>query len=421
MRTQFRGADEGGFSLMEVVVAMAVFAIFCAASVGLLVRSTGATRGNIQRTAASNLLTEQIQIARSMTALTIPTGVTVRTEAVSNTTYTITQTAKFLSADSTSSVCDGSGASLAYKLVTVVVTWPEMGSIKPVTGNTLKAVGIGTDGLNTTGALALGITGSDGTSESDITVTLNNGTTAITGDDGCALFVGLPVGVYSATINQSGYVGSANVQAVNKTGFGVVAGALTRGNISYDKARSFILNAGGAAGAIIPAGLSVRISGGAITTPTVFPACSGAPVSACATGPITGTNGLAKQFFPAIYTVKFGTCVESGDESEVSADLTAESSEGSTVTVPMGTVAVNVTKILGGASIAGKTITARHVTGCTETFTTPSVAGGTTFKLPYGSWTISTPTTSSGTTLLSVGVTLRGATPTAVVPLVVTS
>ena len=413
--------DDSGFSLMEVVVAMAVFAIFCTATMGLLIRSSDATRGNLQRTAASNLLTEQIQLARGMTALTIPTGVTTRTQAVSNTTYTITQTSKFLSADSTSSVCDGSGAALAYKLVTVAVTWPDMGNIKPVTGNTLKAVGIGTDGLNATGALAIGIGGAAGPNQSGVTVTLSSGQTTTTGDDGCALFVGLPVGVYSAVVNAAGYVGSANTQLVTKTGFGVVAGALTRGNIAYDTARSFVLAAGGLAGAVVPAGLALQISGGQVTAPTVFPVCLATPVAACANGPTTGANGLAKEFFPGIYTVKFGTCTES-TPSQIISDLTLDSTEGSTVTVPMGTATINVIKTIGGASLAGKTITATHASGCTETFTTPSVTGGTKLMLPYGNWTISTPSTSVPTsTPVSLSITLSPTFPTATVPLLVTS
>ena len=115
---------DAGFTLTELVMAMAVFAVFCSASLGLLVRTGSATRENLQRTAAANLASEQIQIARSLSAIDIPLGTITRTRQVSGTTYTIAQSSRFLSADATTSVCTGTATVLAYKLVSVKVSWP---------------------------------------------------------------------------------------------------------------------------------------------------------------------------------------------------------------------------------------------------------------------------------------------------------
>ncbi len=389
--------DDAGFTLIEVVVAMVIFTIFCAASLGLLVRSTEVTRGNLQRSAASNLATEQIQLARS--ANTIDIVNLTRTQKVANTTFTIAQTTKYLSSDSTSTVCDGSSAALAYKLVTVTVTWPNMGSISPIRADTLKAMGVGSDGLGTTGALAVGINDADGLSLAGTTVNLSNGATTTTGDDGCALFVGLAAGTYTATLNTPGYVGLTNTQSTTKSGLGVTAGTLTRTNISYDSVRAIGVTVNSpVTGGIVPATLPLRLST-SLLTETTFPVCpaTGSPTSACATAPTTTTDGLAKELFPAVYAVKLGSCAEAVP-SQTSVDLRPDAANGAIAAVPLGAVTVKValsaTPTIG---IIGRTVTFTHAvqsgTGCTagETYSMPTVGAGSSMLLPYGTWVVSVP------------------------------
>jgi prepilin-type N-terminal cleavage/methylation domain-containing protein len=427
-----RAGDDSGFSMMEVIIAMVIFTVFCGISLALLTQTTDVTRGNLQRTAAANLAAEQIQLARSSSALSI-TNLT-RDQTVANTLYTITQTTRFLASDSTTSVCEGASAALAYKLVTVSVKWPGMGSIEPVRADTLKAVGIGSDGLGTNGALALGIAGGTGAPISGMTVTLNNGSTAETEDDGCALFVGLPAGSYTATLNDAGYVGSANTQSVVKSGLGVTAGTLTRTTISYDTARNISVQINAPiAGAMVPATLPMRFSTTTLME-TAFPACpaTGTPVQACGTVPTSTADGLAKQLFPAQYSVKLGTCTEpvANQLSSTSVDLRPAASSGSTVIVPLGGVTVRVERTATpGVGIVGRTITFSHViqsgSGCStaENYTMSSVAAGSTILLPYGQWRVSTTSLSGTSPVYSVPdpVTLSSAARLSTITLKVTS
>jgi prepilin-type N-terminal cleavage/methylation domain-containing protein len=388
--------DDAGFTLLEVVIAMVIFTVFCAASLGLLVRTSDVTKGNLQRSAAANLAAEQIQVARSQPALSI--DALTRTQKVANTTYTITQTVKYLSSDSATSVCDGASAQLAYKLVTVKVTWPTMGSIQPVRTDTLKAVGVGSDGLGTTGALAIGVNGADGTATSGQTVGLSDGSSATTGDDGCAVFVGLTAGTYTATLNTAGYVGLTNEQTTTKTSIGVSAGTVTRTGLSYDTARGLLMAIDSpVSGGIVPSNLPLRLSTSALA-PTSFAACpaTGTPVAACASAPTSTANGVAKELYPAVYTVKLGTCTES-TPSQTSTDLRPSTADGSTATVPLGAVTVKVALAATPAvGIVGRSITLIHASqasGCTsgETYSMTSTANGSTLLVPYGTWTVKIP------------------------------
>ena len=109
--------------------------------------------------------------------------------------------------------------------------------------------------------------------------------------------------------------------------------------------------------------------------------------------------------FPEVYAVKVGACTET-TPSQTTVDLRPAAADGSTVTLPVGTVTIEVKDGLG-ASLAGRTVTATHASGCTETYTLPSsTAGGSGLVLPYGTWTLSTPIVPASATMSSAVVTV---------------
>lgn len=410
-----RGDD--GFSMMEVIVAMVVFTVMATAALGLLLDTTDVARDNLRRTAAANLLTKQIEQARGQSAKDITDGRVERTETVGGTTYTIVQTANYVPADSGVSICAGTGNTLSYKLVTVRVTWPEMGSIKPVRGDTLRALGVGEDGLDSTkGTLAVSVTGATGAAQEGITVTLSNGSTSasrVTGQDGCAVFTGLAEGSWSATVDQVGYTGAQNTQAVTAS-LGVVANQVRRGTISYDTRRdvnAVLTTPAGAAlptGTVIPAGLPLRV-GGSYVTESTPPSCTATAIvtTACS----TGIPGTIRALFPEVYAVKAGSCTET-TPSSVSVDLRPQSANGTTVNVPMAHPLIRVRVNGNSTYITNRPVTATHAaqsgSGCTagETYTLPAAAnGGTRLALPYGTWTLSTPRTAGSSTLVTTTIT----------------
>ena len=269
---------DGGFTLMEVIVAMTLFTALVSAALGVLLRTTHAVGGNTRRVTAASLVNRQIESVRSMRAIDIPDGGSIRTETVGGTTYTIRQTASYVPNEATTSVCTATGNVLAYKLITVKVTWPNMGSIKPVRADTLRSVGLGANGLDATkGTVALTVVDAAGAPATGTVVTLSPGGSSVnTGDDGCAVFVGLNPGNYTASMDTAGHVGVANTRLVTMSGIGVTAGQVTRGELVYDTERRVELLPGGPEGYLLPAGVQVLLRD-AYVQAGVLPPCSGTP------------------------------------------------------------------------------------------------------------------------------------------------
>ena len=396
-----RRTDDQGFSMVEVIIAMVVFAVMVSAALGIIVQTFDVTRDNANRVAAANLATKQIESARSQLAINIADGASSRTEIVAGTAYTITQNANYVVSGSDSSLCDNTGGQLAYKLVTVTVTWPNMGSIQPVRSDTVKALGVGDEGLDEAlGAVAIGVSGRTGDPVAGVTVTLMpGGLTRTTGVDGCAVFVNLPVATggsdFTASVNQFGYVSPQNNQ-YQQVVVGAVAGEVKGADLRYDSQRSLTVDVVAPPGYTVPAaGFPVGIRSSDIDAGTILPSCAVVTDAGCA----TAAPGAAQHLFPAIYDVWAGDCPSPrpiGSTGNV--DLTA--ADGAVV-VPVEGALVKVVDSFG-APVAGYTVTATPdpVGGCTSatTYNLPATGvDGSKGALPAGEWTI-TVTSPGGTT-----------------------
>lgn len=403
---------EAGFTLAEVLVAMSVFAVLVTIVVGLVVRTAAVASSNDRRVVAAALADRQIESARAQSAVALVDGLTTRTETVGGVTYTVRQTATYVPSESATSVCSGTGATLAYKLVTVTVTWSGMGRVKPVRADTLRAVGLGTEGLDQTrGSVAVSVVGAAGADQPDVVVTLGpTGATATTGDDGCAVFTGLAPGTYTATAGAAGWVGTANTRAATVTSLGVTAGGLARGTLLYDTERAVSLTLEGPAGSsghVVPTGLRTVVRNSYLAA-APLPVC-GAPGTGCA----TGLPGESRALFPDVYDVWAGTCADAATAAGVPAvvDLTAASAA---AVLPAGAALVDV-RDATGTSLTGRTVTAVHAADppgagprCVagESYPLPpTAAGGTGVLLPPGTWTFSTPGAAAVTRTLTTAAT----------------
>ncbi|MFZ0158441.1 MAG: prepilin-type N-terminal cleavage/methylation domain-containing protein [Kineosporiaceae bacterium] len=388
-----RGSSrDSGFTLVEVVIAMATFAVLVAFTLALVLRVNQTARQNDLRVAAASLANRQVEAVRGLDLSAIPDGLQTSTATVGSTTYTVRQTARLVAANATASLCGSASSTLAYKLVTVTVSWPNMGSVPAVRADTLKVVGTGALS-QAMGTLAVNVASANGAPRADVTVTLSpGGASVVTGDDGCAVFSQVAPGGYTATANTPGYVGASNSQIESVSAIGITAGQVAHADLLYDAATDVVVQPPQITGYSAPSGVPLMIRSTYVTD---------AQLPGCGTGIacITGFPGQVRSLFPTMYTLWAGNCHDAKTAaSAASADLTSATARGSTVTVPMGQVRITV--MHDGTPRAGRTLTASHAAEPAATTPPPlcstgasyalpvSQASGVGVLLPYGTWTL---------------------------------
>lgn len=387
--------DEG-FSLVETVVAMLLFAVVAAVSAGLLGNIMGVTRNNTQRVTAANLAAQYIEEVRGQRAVDIPDGGTPLPEVfAAGTRYTIQRTANYVQSTDATSLCASTGAKLAYKLVTVTVTWPDMGSTKPVRSDTLKALGVGADGLNAArGLAAVQLLDEGGKPVPGVSVVLNpTGSLVQTGIDGCAVFPNLdPALTYTAQVDQAGYTGLRGEQLLKTGAITVKAAEVTRSSLKYDKAGLLRVTFSHPAGYTPPSALGVTLSNSAWTEgKNSFAECVGTAQQGC----VSGTPRTASRLFPGSYGAWAGACAP----QPVSVSATrVNAGQAADVTVPLAPLVVdlqdNTGKALPGATLH---VLAKSATPCPDKGMAASDAAGIVqTSLPSGSWILSLTPDGSG-------------------------
>jgi len=242
-RRQSRVADDG-FTLIEVMVALAILVVvatLAATTLLSVLRSTGNDRA---RVAAANLAAREIETVRSafesplqgpqslplgqvINAAPLPGAAAGSPLVVDNRAYTVTRTTQWQTQDASTGPCDGgSSGQLAYLRVGVKVTWADIGSTTPVTSATLLTPPLGT--YNTgSGHIKAKVTDQNSAPAPGTTVTVANSSggavgSQLTAADGCAFFAFLAPGTYTVTASRAGYV-DLNWQATPSQSITVVA------------------------------------------------------------------------------------------------------------------------------------------------------------------------------------------------------
>jgi prepilin-type N-terminal cleavage/methylation domain-containing protein len=215
-------SPDGGFTLVEVVVGMVLFAVLLIAGLGLVVQSSKVAAANVRRTTAANLLTAQLEAARAARAEDVPEGVQDAAAPVGGTTYAVHREVTYASQSQTTTLCQSAGDDIVFKLVDVTITWPAMQGVAPVRGSTLLAVGVGRDGSSASrGILVVTVTDAAGHPASGAQVTVGN-LSHLTDVTGCIIFPDLPPGSYSGAAlgadgsdaeGQTGVVPATNLPA----------------------------------------------------------------------------------------------------------------------------------------------------------------------------------------------------------------
>ncbi|WP_345761940.1 prepilin-type N-terminal cleavage/methylation domain-containing protein [Diaminobutyricibacter sp. McL0608] len=432
-RLQRGAAGDTGMTLIEVLVAMMVFAIIAMAVAYSLTLTLVMTRDSRAREVAANLAAQQIDVVRSLqNVFSVNNGST--TQTVDGITYTVTQTTDWVSNTGTVATCGSTGSLLQNKLVNVSVKWSGMDVATPaVQANTLLAPS-GPLNDQSSGTILVRVSGSTNISQPSIAVAAGpdssvpgNTATAVnpaptaTDSDGCSYILKVVPGSYKITIGTSGdgMINEKQQTTPSKT-VPIAAGNSVLQSFTYDKAGSitstFASNSG-TSGILFPSNMyasfvstggdpysaPVTVASKKATT-SLFPFPSGYQVFAGTY--VAGTPGTA----PTCLSVDPGAWTTPNASGHVGArgnfSATKPGGPAGTASVPMGVFTVK-------APTTGRFLTAISATagatvgdpGCATpmayTFTTKTTGADMNLALPYGSWTLYWATTSTTTPPLS--------------------
>lgn len=406
-------SSDAGFGMIELIVSMVVFTIIATAVAYGIQSATNATRQDRNRIQAASLASRELEMVRQEfqdvnidgPALIGDAGTVSNPHplkgqpagsplSIDGLPFTVTRSANWLPAGVGASACDG-GSAVTYPIlaVNVKVTWPQMGSTKPVESNTIltprKQQVSGNDAY-----AAVKVVAANGAGVADMPVTITDGTTTVTqttADDGCATFqvtgTASPM-AWTATASKTGYV--SNTYTATATGsLSIKAGTLSRTALAYDRAVSLTVQQTVAPGYALPAQKSpVTIYSPDIVGGTKsFP---GAGASTTITGLWPSTSG---------YISWPGGCKQSDPASAgTSRQPAVKIAAGGAGTATHSLTAVRVT-VANSAStpIAGAPVkaipTVTNEAPCSQTYNpvqlgTTDASGQLMTSLPAGNWTV---------------------------------
>ena len=317
--------DESGVTLIEVVIAAVLLAVLASAVLTILLKTQSAAIGNRGRIAAANLAAREIEMVKGdfAQAPTAPVaiadagvvtnphpldgGVAGQPLVLDGTPYTVVRSASWNATGTGQTACEG-GMLVAQPTlgVTVSVTWPNMGTIKPVVSSALFAPEKGNGVPTTASFVAVSVTDSRGAANPGRDVRVANGAdvhTGLTDASGCAVIQVNPASTgteYTVSLGDAGYVDiSGNTNPSNVTGL------VTQGQLNgpvpfaYDLAGQVRLTL------IDPSGGSLtdaQVTGSQVTL-VAGESSGGSPSTA---HPVTGVVTTITGLWPTDYGAYFG-------------------------------------------------------------------------------------------------------------------
>lgn len=395
-------SDEGGFTLVEVVVAMLIFAMISTGFLYVLTSGLSMSRDTRARVVAANLASQQIDLERARASV-FEVKNSTRTVMLNGDTFHVKVKAAWSFNSGASATCQAGTAagSISYREISVEVTWDNMGSSAPVFSDSAMTprTKINDPAL---GTVLVGVIDAAGAGVEDATVTLDPaGAAAVkTDSEGCAYLLKVPPGSYKVTVSKAGFVSELHVSTPSLP-VEVSAGGSSQLSFAYDKATRFTTSYGTAG--TLPTNLTTSL------------------ISSYGTAQNTATSAANPRSIDAYpissgYSILAGTYAEtpeSPDTSCLAPDPGAWPADGERVgtrpapvaglpgatvaaTVPMGTVK------LSSPNGSGAYVTAVYVgggpgdPGCAAAITTPALqtyrfgsvlpAGTATLALPFGTW-----------------------------------
>lgn len=430
---------DSGFSLVEVMVAMVIFAIISTGVLYSMLSVMQVTRDSRARQVATNLAAQEIDLARDTGDLfaLLPFGDGEADPAkvieLNGDTFTVSRSTNWISSPDADLQCGSGGGALRYKRVNVSVEWDGMrtGS-DPVRADTvidpknrINDPSLGTilvSVLNAagTGAIGIDVTAAPG-SPANGAMALS-ATPADTDAQGCSYILRVTPGNYNVSVSKAGsYVDNFQANVATKS-TSVAAGTASTVQFNYDLAATYTVTYA-PSGVFIPNNLDTTVISPTYDQNTLT-ASTNALVKTHNLFPWpSGYQFIAGEYLPATTETSLG-CVAPDPESwPTSADgrtglrapfVGVASGESGAAAAPMARA--QITGSFGSnrylkAVSQDSDPTGIGSPGCqtpmTYTFgqVLTSSSGTTTIALPYGSWKLYYGNSSTQNTQITSGVT----------------
>ncbi|GAB3121837.1 prepilin-type N-terminal cleavage/methylation domain-containing protein [Glaciibacter psychrotolerans] len=405
-RLDVTSAREAGLSLVEVIVAMMVFAILSIGVIFSLMTMLTQTVDSRAREVAANLAAQEIDSARSASDLFALLDADLAPVTVNGQTFAVHRSTQWVSDPTQDVACGAAKGALQYKRVNVTVRWSGMRGDTPVRADTLLAPKSRISD-ETQGVILVSVSNELGEGVEGVTITISPSITpapSATDAQGCSYLLKVPPAAYTITVKKPGYVD--NMQKVApSTPLTIAAGASLSAKFTMDKLLPLNLayaSEFAAVGVKIPTKMSTSL-----LHSTDVPLDSVAPAAALSRSvslyPFRDGYAAVAGNYLAKNDVTPGCLSPNPVEWPAGADETglpiaAQAPQaivpavGATAQVPMGVVAVarsGTETVVTAVSVAAPAGTADP--GCaqlTMTYTFGAVLAATpvTLALPFGSW-----------------------------------
>ncbi|WAC66371.1 carboxypeptidase regulatory-like domain-containing protein [Agrococcus sp. SL85] len=393
-------AGDRGMTLVEVMVAMFVFAIIATAVLASLVQVLATNRESRAQHVAASLAASEIELAHDTADLFTLLDAT-RTVTVGGVPYTIARTTAWVSASGAAAACGAGGGSLRYKRVHVTVTWPNMPeSALPVRADTVVNPA---EHINdpAKGTVLVSIIDSVGVGVPSATVSLtatSGGATIApvsTDSQGCAYFLQVPPGIYDVSVAKLGHTGILEATPRQRD-VSVQASSSTSVSLQYDLATTLRLTfAPGTSAPRLPTGMPLSLV-------TTYGVRSSTLPSTTRTQDVTAHPRVN-------YRVLAGSVLQANGQECAAVDPTAwpaglvgleQLAEGAATDVAGDPGRVATADVRMGLITIPTSVTNLRATSVPGRLGDPtcsghpvlsygSVTAGTVIAVPYGTWTLS--------------------------------
>lgn len=401
-----RDSDEG-FTIIEVMVAMTIFALIAAGIAAGITSSLVLAKDTRAREVAASVAMEDIDTLRDTSSIfDVKSGTAQR--QVGGRTYDLKRTVTWTKSSGASNACGTGDGTLSYKAVTVTVSWATTASSSGSQRFTMSSAIAPLTNINSdsTGSILVGVTNANGVGVAGIVPTVSGGPAGVTfpatDSEGCTYVSGVAPGTYTVSVARSGYVDSTQQVSPSQQSVKVSAGSSGAAAFAFDQAATYSYQYATTpdSGAVLPTNLQLSVtnavSGTKVydrspTSVSLFPFPSGyqAVAGSYAADDSADAASTCLSPEPGTWTIpnangKKGTATESRDNSQQPRR------------VEMG--AVTLSGLDTSKFVTAKTTTPGNgdpgcAKGMTLTFPKPT-SGKMTIALPWGTWKIYSGTTS---------------------------